>query len=422
MPTGELAGLGSSVTHALSSLVDKSLTRRLKPLTQASLAALGGAIFGILALLVSGKFLDLPDVSVTYLILSIVGGLTSAGIGFTLYLFFLGYVDINKAAPLSSGITAILSVFSGLFILNEDLSALTLIGIAVILIGIYLLSFSQRKDTEVTQAMWLGIKGMFFLIIVTSFWVGGFTIQTIAIEKVDVFTANAARMTVIFIFLGALNAAGVGRFLRLPGGADGQKAVSGPRAPTAGTLGRKTDGPGCWYCGPVDDRQMESLKDELNGVNVVVYDGEVEPSGRGTYLYMESPAGVHVQSMLNGLAAVATATGVGRWPMPRRIELTLSGPSSASGPAARRPVESMARPVGKTYLLTVANGFFSFGLGSLLLLIALDKAGLAVAFALGNTSLLWIALLSPMFLRERLTRKTIFGVAVTVAGVTFVVL
>ncbi len=422
MPTGELAGLGSSVTHAFSSLVDKSLTRRLKPLTQASLATLGGAIFSIIVWLISGKFLDLPDVDVTYLILSIIGGLTSAGIGFTLYLFFLGYVDVNKAAPLSSGITAILSVISGLFILNEDLSALTLVGIAVVLTGIYTLSFSQRKETELTQATWLGVKGMIFLVFVTSFWVGGFTIQTIAIEKVDVFTANAARMTGIFIFLGVLNAAGVGKFLRLPAGADEKQADDGPQAPKAAVPSKQDGRTRVLVRGPVDDRQIESLKDELNDANVAVYDGGAEPNGRGTYLYMETPAGIHFQSMLGGLAAVATATGVGRWPMSRRIELTLAGPSTASQPAARGPLESVIRPDGKTFLVTIVNGFFSFGLGSLLLLIALDKAGLAVSFALGNTSLLWIALLSPVFLKERLTWKTMLGVTVTVLGVTFIVL
>lgn len=438
MPTGELAGIGSSLTHAISSLVDKSLTRRLKPLTQASLAALGGSIFGILALLASGKFLDLPDVSVFHLVLSIIGGLTSAGIGFTLYLFFLGYVDVNKAAPLTSGITAILSVLSGLILLGEDLSNLTLIGIAVILVGTYTLSFSQRRDTESTQAMWLGVKGMLFLVVVTSFWVGGFTIQTIALKEVDVFTANAARMTVIFFFLGALNAAGVGRFLRLPGG---EPAKADTEAITDILVRPKVERPPNrkfqpWkrngqtrvlVRGPVAQVQIDNLKVELNGANVIVYDGEMEPSRGGKYLYIQAPRGAQVQSTLNRLAAVATATRVGRWPRTHQIELTLNSSSPALAPpkiqpAVTAPKTTVARPTNRPFFLPIINGFFSFGLGSLLLLIALDRVGLAVSFTLGNTSLLWIVLLSPIFLRERLTRKTMLGVGMTVVGVTLIVL
>ena len=54
-------------------------------------------------------------------------------------------------------------------------------------------------------------------------------------------------------------------------------------------------------------------------------------------------------------------------------------------------------------------------------MIAVEKAGLAVAFTLSNTSLLWIALMSPLFLRERLSWKTIAGVVVTLVGVIMVV-
>ena len=46
---------------------------------------------------------------------------------------------------------------------------------------------------------------------------------------------------------------------------------------------------------------------------------------------------------------------------------------------------------------------------------------MAVAFTLSNTSLLWIALMSPLFLRERLSLKTMAGVLVTLAGVIMVV-
>ena len=73
-------------------------------------------------------------------------------------------------------------------------------------------------------------------------------------------------------------------------------------------------------------------------------------------------------------------------------------------------------------ILTILNGSASFGLGSLLLLMALERAGLAITMVLNNASLLFIVLFSTVFLRERLTRKTIIGVIVTVTGVVMVVL
>ena len=73
------------------------------------------------------------------------------------------------------------------------------------------------------------------------------------------------------------------------------------------------------------------------------------------------------------------------------------------------------------YIVPIFNGVLNLGIGSLFILLAIDHAGLAVAFTLSNTSLLWLALASPIFLRERLTLKTIAGVLVTFVGVIMVV-
>ena len=80
------------------------------------------------------------------------------------------------------------------------------------------------------------------------------------------------------------------------------------------------------------------------------------------------------------------------------------------------------RPGLIVFILAILNGSVSFGLGSLLLLMALDRAGLAITMVLNNTSLLFIVFFSSVFLRERLTLKTVVGVIITVTGVIIVVL
>ncbi len=118
--------------------------------------------------------------------------------------------------------------------------------------------------------------------------------------------------------------------------------------------------------------------------------------------------------------------------MSRRIEVTLRTPST--GMSEPRVItgsdgssylhvrtEKLSSSL-RTLLVPVLNGSVGLGFGSLFLLIAIDRVGLAIAFTLSNTSLLWIALLSPIFLRERLTLKTLVGVVVTVVGVTMVVI
>ena len=312
MPVGELFALGASLSHAFGSLIDKALTRRLPPMKQAALAALGGTFFSFILAAVLGRYREIPDIHVPSLVLGACGGVVSFGIGFTLFLIFLKSVDANKAIPLSGGISAILSVLSGQFLLNEDLSAVTLGGIAVILIGIYALSFFQRKETDLAQSVWLGFKGMAFLVIAASFWVTGFSMQAVALREVDAVILNSARLPAIFIFLTVLSFLGVGKLLR-------------PR-----------------------------------------------------------------------------------------------------GAAAQIPPERIAfsegfRARARGYVVPILNGNLNLGIGSLFILLAVEHAGLAVAFTLSNTSLLWLVLASPIFLRERLTLKTLAGALVTLVGVIMVV-
>ena len=61
---------------------------------------------------------------------------------------------------------------------------MTLVGIAVILIGIYALSFFQRKETDLAQSVWLGFRGMAFLVIAASLWITGFSMQAVALREV----------------------------------------------------------------------------------------------------------------------------------------------------------------------------------------------------------------------------------------------
>ena len=62
------------------------------------------------------------------------------------------------------------------------------------------------------------------------------------------------------------------------------------------------------------------------------------------------------------------------------------------------------------------------GLASFLMLVALQKVGLAVTQVLMSTQLVWIALMSAFVLRERLSWKTLAGIGATVVGVVLVVL
>ena len=154
----------------------------------------------------------------------------------------------------------------------------------------------------------------------------------------------------------------------------------------------------------------------------------------GLLYYIELPGSYAPEATLTAMPEVAVARWTGHWPGTHRIEIALHPPSSldviglgdrhtVSGAIASRiRVLKLDEGPYLQLLIPVINGSFSMGVASLLMLVALDRVGLALTAVLSSTQLLWITLLSALVLRERLNWKTFFGVGATTTGVVIVVL
>ncbi len=309
---GELFALAASLTFAVTHVVDKSLTKRWRPMTMASLESLGGMLFGLVVLLALGKIDDIQEAPLDSLLLSVLAGVISVGLGFPLYLLFLRSVDVNKASPLSFGLFVLLSTISGVFFLEEALSILTVVGIVVIVLGVYMLAFPQKGQSEAEQARWLGIRGILFLTLVASTWVIGNSIQREALRDLDVYIANAVRLPAVFLVL-------------------------------------------------------------------------------GIFALLGSRAAVH-------------------------------GAGEVSGGSRRVARPGLGGLISRSALLLIVNGVVSFGIAFLLMLAAFERVGIAITAALSSAEILWISLMSALFLRERWVVKNVVGILGTVTGVILVVL
>lgn len=73
----------------------------------------------------------------------ILGGLTLLGFCFLLWLFILQKINLNILYPISSSLTLILVIIGANFFFKETLNWVQLIGIALIVLGIFLLYFKQ---------------------------------------------------------------------------------------------------------------------------------------------------------------------------------------------------------------------------------------------------------------------------------------
>ncbi|MBS7248908.1 MAG: DMT family transporter [Candidatus Bathyarchaeia archaeon] len=88
-----------------------------------------------------------PVSSIEYLAILIYSGPIAVGIGATIWLKLLGRIDASILSS-SSLIVPLIAVVSGYLILGEEVGLRTILGSALILIGVYLVNYDHRSRME----------------------------------------------------------------------------------------------------------------------------------------------------------------------------------------------------------------------------------------------------------------------------------
>lgn len=465
MPVGELAMLLAAFIFAMTAVADKLMTRRFKPLPMSALAVTGGALFALALMFITGQASNLPNTPTAYLALSAAGSVLALCIGMPLYFRFLTSVDVSKASPIMSGLQALLAVLIGLLLLQEDSSPLRLVGIGAIVAGMYVLTFSQRRQVEADQAKWLGLKGVLFLVFIVATWTGGTTLQKLAVDEAGAVLVNAVRLMPVVLFLSMMATMNMdfllGSDTRVP--APSPKSLSRRRGARpcrrgSGAMAHLFHRPRLLHVPywakaraarqptmrhipalirpPVYWEQLDNLGEgirALGGEFVQVEKGR----GRGGLRFRIDLPGVYApEATLTAMPEVASARWAGQWAGAYRVEIGLHAPDAkvrvglgpplgGGGPLIGAGRVRVMKVGGRSLLpalFPVISGGLSMGLGSFLMLVALERVGLAVTQVLLSTQLVWIALMSAFVLRERLSWKTLGGIGATVVGVALVVL
>ncbi len=450
---------------AVTAVIDKLMTRRFLPLPMSALGVTGGALFALVLTFITGEASKLPNTPTAYLALSAAGSVLALCIGMPLYFRFLTSVDVSKASPIMSGLQALLAVFIGLVLLKEDSSPLRLVGIAAIVVGMYVLTFSQRRQVEASQAKWLGLKGMLVLLFIVATWTGGTLLQKFAVDEAGAVLVNAVRLVPVVLVLSMMATTNMDFLL----GSDTRAPTPSPKS--LARRQRRTSrlhGPGPlahlfyrprmlhipYWAKPRAPRQpsvrhiparirppvyWEQLDRLGEGIRALGGDlVQVEKGrGRGGLRFRIDLPGVYApEATLTAMPEVASARWTGHWARTQRVEIALHPPDEkvrvglgpplgGGGPligTGRVRVMKMGRRSFLPVLFPVVSGALSMGLASFLMLVALQKVGLAVTQVLMSTQLVWIALMSAFVLRERLSWKTLAGIGATVVGVVLVVL
>ena len=230
--TGELAALAAAVGWALSSVLIKTATPRVRALKINAVYVWAAMVSGVIVAAAVGELDDafaIPGGTSALL----VGG---AVIGAAGDLVFLRGITIHRVGPVFTSATSLfvlLSVLGGWLLLGDDVPAAAAVGGAVIVAGIYLINAEPRRDGEGRQA---GVRGLITALRGAPIWAAGAAVAWSAsvlmtdeaLRDADPVAANAlahlatgAGYLVLAALLPALRPTGIARGDRLRVAASG---------------------------------------------------------------------------------------------------------------------------------------------------------------------------------------------------------
>lgn len=196
MGIGEIMALLAAVTVAISSVLNKFLTRRMASVSLNATRTTGAATFLAILFFAAGAADDLPSVDYEGLGVIVVGGLITTLIGDTIFLRFLRTVDVAKTSTMAQALNTLLMVGAGALLLDEDVTLITFLGTGLVIAGIYLLGQTSRSSTDRGKSL-LNPRKFLTLLFIVTMWVTGVGLMREGLREVDPVTGNAARMVVI---------------------------------------------------------------------------------------------------------------------------------------------------------------------------------------------------------------------------------
>jgi len=198
---GEIGALGCAPLWALSSILLKSQTDRLDALRINALRGLFATAFVLAIVPITGRIDQLGSLSlpaVAYLWLSVIIGLV---LGDTLYIKGMGIIGASKALPISITYPIFVLPFSAT-IIGESLSILTIGGVFITVMGLYLITAPPRGSERASETMrkqyW---RGVFLILAASLCWAVGTMSLRFAMVDLDPILAGAIRMPFMTLVL-----------------------------------------------------------------------------------------------------------------------------------------------------------------------------------------------------------------------------
>jgi DME family drug/metabolite transporter len=199
---GELAALGAALSWAISSVLLKPLSHRFHPVALNGLRCVAAALFFAFILILSGKKGDVFSIPAPAMLALVLGSVAGIAVGESLFIYSLRFIDVSRAYPISICGYPVVTILLAALLLGEVFTQLTLLGMAVVVLGISLVAFPRGTFGAVLsspQERW----GLFLIFLTIVLWGVGTVLIRQGVRESDPIAANFVRIfgTALFIFL-----------------------------------------------------------------------------------------------------------------------------------------------------------------------------------------------------------------------------
>ena len=186
----------------MTSVLIRSQSLKMDVLSLNTLRCLFAFLFLVLWVVASGKIGEFTSAPGTSLILLAVSGILSLGLGDTI--FFRSQELIGAARALAiSGIYPLFTLPMAVLFLDEFVTWLMPLGITLIIVGTYLLSFpaADLSGDERMQLRGENRRGVYLALVSAVLWALTPVLLKLGLDGLDEVLANAFRLLVVSIFL-----------------------------------------------------------------------------------------------------------------------------------------------------------------------------------------------------------------------------
>lgn len=143
---GIIAAIGAAAMWAMSSTVMASQTGNLDSGTISAIRLICASIFFGVVLFASGNQGDMLDMGPWSIVALVLGAFLGLGIGDTLYVAALALVGMARAFTVSLGLFTVFSYTLSIILLGEQVTPWVVIGSALVVCSVYLVSFRGRAE------------------------------------------------------------------------------------------------------------------------------------------------------------------------------------------------------------------------------------------------------------------------------------